>query len=76
MGTGAGKGEAVDYLQAVERQEKEKQKGRRGKKPAGFEPFKDSVVPDGGVDYLAVSRKWEQYLDRDESEVIHVKQQE
>lgn len=60
------KDKTTDYLQVVQDFDKS-----QGRKTDGFDmPMKNSVRIDGGVDYLAVSRKYEQYLNQDESEVI------
>ncbi len=62
-----GKEKVVDYFQAMREFDKS-----QGKAPDDFDiPLKSSEKPDGGVDYLAVSRKWKEYLDSDRSEVIH-----
>ena len=59
------KNKTVDYLRAVRDFDKS-----RGKKTEDFKmPPKDSAA-DGGVDYLKVSRKYQRYLQRDQSEVI------
>ena len=59
------KNKTVDYLRAVRDFDKS-----RGKKMEDFKiPLKDSVA-DSGVDYLKVSRKYQRYLQRDQSEVI------
>ncbi len=33
-------------------------------------PFKSTILPDGGVDYLAESRAYEKALIKDQSEVV------
>ncbi len=59
------KNKTVNYLRAVRDFDKS-----RGKKTEDFKiPLKDSVA-DSGVDYLKVSRKYQRYLQRDQSEVI------
>ena len=63
--------EPVDYFQAMRAFDKD-----QGRKPDDFDlPLKSSEVPGGGVDYLAVSREWAKYLDRDRSEVIRDEKQ-
>ena len=60
-------GKAVDYLQAVREFDK-----AHGKKPEGFDiPLRSSEEPLECVDYLSVSRKFEQFLNTDQSEVIY-----
>ncbi len=59
------KNKTVNYLRAVRDFDKS-----RGKKTEDFKiPLKDSAA-DSGVDYLKVSRKYQRYLQRDQSEVI------
>ena len=61
------KDKTVDYFQIMRDFDKS-----QGKKPDDFDiPLKSSEEPDGGVDYLAVSRKWEKYLAEDQSDLIH-----
>ncbi len=58
----------VDYFKAMRDFDKS-----QGRKPDDFDiPLKDSVEDDG-VDYLEVSREYEEYLEKDQSEVIHGK---
>ena len=57
----------VDYFRAMRNFDK-----NQGKAPDDFDfPLKSSEEPDGGVDYLSVSRKWKEYLDSDQSDLIH-----
>ncbi len=61
-----GKEKVVDYFQAIHDFDKS-----QGKAPDDFSVLlKSSEEPDGGVDYLLVSRKWKEYLDSDQA-VIH-----
>ena len=62
-----GKNIFVDYFQAMQDFDQS-----QGRKPEDIDlTLKNSVDPDGGVDYLTVSREWERYLIEDHSEVIH-----
>ena len=57
----------VDYLQAVRDFDK-----AQGKKQDGFDyPLRSSEEPEV-VDYLKVTREYVQYMERDQSEVIHI----
>ena len=57
----------MDYFQAM--RDFDQFQGRKAE--AIDLPLKSSADPDGGADYLAVSREWEQFLMEDRSEVIH-----
>ncbi len=60
------KDKTIDYFQAIRDFDKS-----HDRKPDNFSaPLKSSEEPDGGVNYLVVSRKWKEYLDSDQS-VIH-----
>jgi len=56
----------VDYERAMRSFEMQ-QKGPVMRKE---KPFKSTILPDGGVDYLAVSRAYEKALIEDQSEVV------
>jgi len=57
----------VDYFQAVREFDLD-----QGKKPDSFAaPLRDSVVSDGVVDYLTVSREYERYRNAGNLDVIH-----
>ena len=60
------KDKPVDYEKAMRNFEK-LQKGPIMRKE---KLFKSTITPDGGVDYLAVSRAYEKALIEDQSEVV------
>ena len=58
---------AVDYFRVMRDFDKS-----QGKAPDDFDfPLRSSEETDGGVDYLSVSRKWKEYLDSDQTDLIH-----
>ena len=67
MGEDKNVGKPVDYFRAMRNFDK-----NQGKVPDDFDfPLKSSEEPDGGVNYLAISRKWEKYLAEGQSDLIH-----
>ena len=61
------KGNIVDYYQAIQDFDR-----NQGKKPESFAaPLRDSVVSDGVVDYLTVSREYERYRNAGNLDIIH-----
>ena len=60
------KDKPVDYEKAMRDFEKQ-QKGPAIRKE---KPFKSTILPDGGVDYLIVSKAYEKALIEDQSEVV------
>ncbi len=61
-----GNEKTIDYLKAVRDFDKS-----LGRKTDDFDmPLKSTAEADGGVDYLKVSREYEQYLATDQSEVV------
>ena len=61
------KEKSVDYFRVMRDFDKS-----QGKAPDDFDfPLKSSEEPDGGVNYLAISRKWEKYLAEGQSDLIH-----
>ena len=67
MGKDKNVGKPVDYFRAMRNFDK-----NQGKVPDDFDfPLKSSEEPDGGVNYLAISRKWEKYLAEGQSDLIH-----
>ena len=57
----------VNYFQAVRDFDK-----AHGRKQKDFDtPVRNRAVPDAGVDYLTVSRAYEQYLKQEHSDAVH-----
>ena len=62
------KSKVVDYEQAMLDFDR-----HRGKKPEDINiPLKSMAVSDGGVDYMAASRAFQEYMDKDESDAIRL----
>lgn len=60
------KDKPVDYEKAM----RDFEKSQKGPAMRKEKPFKSTILPDGGVDYLAVSRAYEKALIEDQSEVV------
>lgn len=60
------KDKPVDYEKAM----RDFEKSQKGPVMRKEKPFKSTILPDGGVDYLAVSRAYEKAMIEDQSEVV------